>query len=63
VPNEHGTWPLHEADVLELEDELCEAAGVAVEGLPPLVRATAGVRTVFGVPVPLPATRSREIVG
>ena len=55
VPNEHSTWPLRAAEVLELDDGLRAAAGVQVSGLPPLVRFTPGVRTAFGAPVPLPS--------
>jgi uncharacterized protein YqjF (DUF2071 family) len=53
VPNEHEAWPLHEAEVVELEDGLRAAAGVPVSGPPSHVRFTSGVRTNFGVPVGL----------
>ncbi len=55
VPNEHPTWPLHDAEVLELDDQL-----VASVGLPDLstrppdhVAFSPGVRTTFGLPHPL----------
>lgn len=51
VPNQHGPWPLQEAELLDLEDSLCLAAGVPVQGPPALVRFTRGVRTQFGAPV------------
>jgi uncharacterized protein YqjF (DUF2071 family) len=51
TPNEHETWPLRAAEVLEVSDELVAAAGLAVNGLPPVpVRFSSGVRTVFGWP-------------
>ncbi|WP_231121614.1 YqjF family protein [Motilibacter peucedani] len=54
VPNSHEPWPLREAAVTALDDELCAAAGVPVAGPPPLVRFSEGVRTVFGRPQLLP---------
>jgi hypothetical protein len=54
TPNEHGPWPLHHAELLELSDELVAAAGLDVSGPPPVpVRFTTGVRTVFGWPRPI----------
>jgi uncharacterized protein len=54
TPNEHGPWPLQTAELLELSDELVAAAGLHVDGLPPVpVRFTAGVQTVFGWPRPI----------
>jgi uncharacterized protein YqjF (DUF2071 family) len=51
TPNEHEAWPLHEAELLELSDELLGAAGFAVSSAPPVhVRFSPGVRTVFGWP-------------
>jgi uncharacterized protein YqjF (DUF2071 family) len=51
TPNEHVSWPLQTADLLELSDELVAAAGLTVSGPPPVpVRFTRGVRTVFGWP-------------
>lgn len=50
LPNEHTTWPLHSAEIVELDDELVAAAGVAVAG--PRLRAlfSPGVHTRFGRP-------------
>jgi uncharacterized protein YqjF (DUF2071 family) len=50
VPNEHPSWPLHEAELLHLDDELVAACGVEVTGelLRPLW--SPGVRTTFGLP-------------
>jgi uncharacterized protein YqjF (DUF2071 family) len=54
TPNEHGSWPLRTAEVVELSDELVAAAGLRVEGWPPVpVRFSHGVRTVFGWPRPI----------
>ncbi|PRC41860.1 hypothetical protein C6A85_000000113465 [Mycobacterium sp. ITM-2017-0098] len=57
LPNEHLTWPLHEAEVGELDDELVAAAGVEVAG--PRLRAlfSPGVRTRFGRPTSVTKTR------
>ncbi len=52
VPNEHPTWPLHDAEVLELDDQL--VASVGLPGLstrpPDHVAFSPGVRTTFGLP-------------
>jgi uncharacterized protein len=51
TPNEHEAWPLREAELLAISDELIDAAGLQVSGPPPVpVRFTTGVRTVFGWP-------------
>jgi uncharacterized protein len=54
IPNEHGPWPLQQARLVELDDGLVAAAGVAPAGemLRPLV--TSGVHTRFGRPRLLP---------
>lgn len=52
IPNQHEPWPLHDADVLDLDDGL--AASVGLPGLadrpPDHVAFSPGVRTVFGLP-------------
>lgn len=50
VPNYHPTWPLHRAEVLELDDELVGAAGVTPCG--PMLPAlwSPGVHARFGWP-------------
>lgn len=50
VPNHHGAWPLHEAELLELDDDLLAATGVDPVGsmLRPLW--SEGVHTTFGLP-------------
>lgn len=53
IPNTHGPWPLHEARVLDLDDTLVAAAGLAgvVGDRPPdSVLYSPGVRTTFGLP-------------
>lgn len=50
VPNEHGPWPLHEAEVLDLRDDLLGASGVPVAGAPLRALWSPGVRTRFGRP-------------
>lgn len=50
VPNEHATWPLHEANIVELSDELVGAAAVQPAGDRLRALFSPGVRTVFGRP-------------
>nr|WP_269205126.1 DUF2071 domain-containing protein [Motilibacter aurantiacus] len=52
VPNQHETWPLQRAELLELEDALVAACGLpGVAARPPdSVLFSRGVRTVFGLP-------------
>ncbi len=50
VPNEHASWPLRAAEILELDDDLLGASGVRVAGAPVPVRFSPGVRTRFGRP-------------
>jgi len=54
TPNEHIAWPLCAAELLEISDELVTAAGIRVDGPPPVpTRFSSGVRTVFGWPRPI----------
>lgn len=48
VPNEHDTWPLHAAEIVEFDDEVRDASGVRPAG--PRLRAlySPGMRTRFG---------------
>jgi uncharacterized protein len=48
VPNEHETWPLRAAEVLELDDELVAASGARVVGPPLRALFSAGVHARFG---------------
>ena len=51
IPNRHETWPLHEAALVRLDDELVAAAGLTVSG-PPTLRPlwSPGVHSYFGPP-------------
>ncbi len=53
--NEHGAWPLFEATVLELEDELLDSAGLAgiATRAPDSVLYSPGVLTRFSGPQPV----------
>ena len=60
VPNHHEAWPVHDAEVLELDDDLVTSAGLpGLTSRPPdHVAFSPGVRTVFGFPGD--ATRPRS---
>jgi uncharacterized protein YqjF (DUF2071 family) len=51
TPNFHDPWPLHDAELIHLDDELVAAAGIEVSRST-LMRAlwTPGVHTQFGLP-------------
>ena len=51
VPNHHGPWPLHRAEIAELDDDLVAACAIEVEA-GRMLRAlwSPGVRTTFGWP-------------
>ena len=53
LPNTHDRWPLQRAELLELDDELLGAAGLAgLAARPPdSVLYSCGVQTQFGLPV------------
>jgi uncharacterized protein YqjF (DUF2071 family) len=50
VPNEHDTWPLCAAEILDLCDDLVTAAGVVPAGPPLRALFTTGVHARFGRP-------------
>jgi uncharacterized protein YqjF (DUF2071 family) len=51
LPNEHPTWPLHRAELLDLDDELIPAAGLPrPPGEPVSVLYSPGVAVRFGTP-------------
>jgi uncharacterized protein YqjF (DUF2071 family) len=54
VPNHHGTWPLREATLRHLDDDLVTAAGIEPVG--PMLRPlfTTGVHARFGLPRRVP---------
>ena len=50
IPNEHEPWPLHAADIIELDDELLDASGVQPAGDRLRALFSPCVRTRFGRP-------------
>jgi len=51
LPNEHPRWPLHRAELLELDDDLVTAAGLPAPAGPPVsVLYSPGVPVIFGAP-------------
>ncbi|HEX9832906.1 MAG TPA: DUF2071 domain-containing protein [Mycobacterium sp.] len=50
VPNEHRPWPLCEAEILELDDDLLAAGGVSTTGEPMRALFSPGVHARFGRP-------------
>jgi uncharacterized protein len=52
IPNHHGPWPLHEAELTRLDDSLVAAAGLpGLAGRPPdSVLWSPGVPVTFGMP-------------
>ncbi len=61
VPNHHEAWPVHDAEVLELDDGLMASVGLPqlAAGPPDHVAFSPGVRTEFGFPGN--ATRPRRV--
>lgn len=59
LPNTHTSWPLVQAEVLELSDQLLTVAGLPgiASGPPDSVLFSCGVRTQFGPPQLLPETQ------
>lgn len=52
LPNEHPPWPLHRAELLDIEDGLLTAAGVSRPAAPPVsVLWSPGVPVRFGRPL------------
>ena len=51
VPNRHDAWPLHSAQLVDLDDELVEAAAVRTAGEPLRPLYSPGVGTQFGRPI------------
>jgi uncharacterized protein len=50
VPNSHDPWTLHAADVVALESDLVEAAGVPTAGAPLRALYSPGLHARFGCP-------------
>lgn len=59
VPVEHEPWPLWDAEVTELRDELVTAAGLPRPDEPPRVHFSPGVDVKVGPPTPV----SRQMAG
>ena len=53
APVDHGAWPLHRAELLDLDDDLVVAAGLPAPHGEPHVLWTPGVRVRIGRPRPL----------
>ena len=51
LPADHPRWPLHTAELLDLDDSLLAAAGLPVSGPPVSVLYSPGVPVLFGGPV------------
>lgn len=51
VPNEHPTWPLQQAELVELHDDLVPASGVVPVGPPLRALFSPGVPARFGRPI------------
>jgi uncharacterized protein len=50
IPNEHGTWPLHAAEIIDLRDDLLNASDVRPAGDRLRALFSPGVRARFGRP-------------
>lgn len=50
LPNEHPSWPLHRAELIDLDDTLLAAAGLPPGGAPVSVLYSPGVPAAFGNP-------------
>ncbi|MFF4257138.1 YqjF family protein [Streptomyces sp. NPDC001663] len=58
LPNEHAPWPLHRAELLDLDDDLIPAAGLPRMADPPVsVLYSPGVSVRFGTPSALTPRR------
>jgi uncharacterized protein YqjF (DUF2071 family) len=51
LPADHPRWPLHRAELLDLDDSLVAAAGLPVDGPPVSVLYSPGVPVLFGGPL------------
>jgi uncharacterized protein YqjF (DUF2071 family) len=51
LPNEHSRWPLHRAELLDLDETLLATAGIEVEGPPVSTLYSPGVSVAFGRPL------------
>jgi uncharacterized protein len=53
IPNDHEPWPLHAADIVDLEDDLLAASGVVPAGDRLRALFSPGVHVRFGRPTPV----------
>jgi uncharacterized protein YqjF (DUF2071 family) len=51
LPNEHPRWPLHRAELLDLDDTLLAHAGLKIDGPPVSTLYSPGVAVTFGKPM------------
>ena len=51
---QHAPWPLHRAELLDLDDELLEAGGLPTPTGPPICHWSPGVEVRIGIPHRLP---------
>jgi uncharacterized protein len=51
LPNEHPQWPLHRAELLDLDDTLIAHAGLKIQGPPVSTLYSPGVPVTFGKPM------------
>jgi uncharacterized protein YqjF (DUF2071 family) len=63
VPVEHQPWPLHRAEVVEMEEDLFAAAGLPPPGAPPLVGYSTGVDARLGLVRPIGRLDHRASAG
>jgi uncharacterized protein len=56
TPAEHEPWPLNEAHLIDLKQDLLAGAGIPTPRLPPLIQYSPGVRTRIGLTRPIRGT-------
>jgi uncharacterized protein YqjF (DUF2071 family) len=61
IPNRHPTWPLYQAQLLHLDDELVAAAGITPTGAALRPLWSPGVRACFGRPSAVLGRRPRAV--
>jgi uncharacterized protein YqjF (DUF2071 family) len=62
MPNEHETWPLRCAEILELDDDLLRAGGIAPAGERLRALYSPGVHARFGRPSPVEYSNTQSAV-
>jgi uncharacterized protein len=56
TPAEHEPWPLNEARLISLKQDLLAGAGIPTPRMPPLIQYSPGVRTRIGLTRPISGT-------